>query len=163
VKGELILDVGCGPAVETKYFTSKGYDVFGIDLSAGMLKEARTTAPKAKFMEMDMTNLDFESNQFDGIWCCASLLHVKRDKLKDTIKGFRRVLKDDGILFLSLKKGEGEGFRNYPDGTKRFFTYYSKEELEIAVNEKFDVIKSYEMGKDPEGDTWIIIFANPVK
>ena len=44
-----VLDLGCGPGVETKKLTLRGFDVQGFDLSEGLLKIAREKLPSATF------------------------------------------------------------------------------------------------------------------
>ena len=88
-----ILDVGCGPGRDARYFCDKGARVTGIDLSSETLKIARSTAPDAHFVIMDMRSLDLVSTSFDGIWCCASLYHLPKVFVNTTLTEFYRVLK----------------------------------------------------------------------
>ena len=124
-KGKLILDVGCGPGRDVKYLMMNGYQVIGIDYSDGMLKEAKRRVPKGDFRKMDMRNLKFEKNTFDGIWACGSVIHIPKSEVKKVLIGFNRVLKPNGILYMCLKKGEGEELENRKNGNKKFFAYYS--------------------------------------
>jgi ubiquinone/menaquinone biosynthesis C-methylase UbiE len=150
--------VGCGPGRDTKYFLRKKFEVVGIDLSGGMLKEARKRVPKGKFMKMDVKKLRFKDGSFDGAWSNACLLHITKSQLEATLEELRRVLKRNGLLFVSFKSGNGEGFRGYPDGTRRFFAYYTKEEiLRLMKRFKFKILKSY-LFYDSDGDTFINIF-----
>ncbi len=87
-KGRKILDAGSGPGRDTRYFLRKGYDVVSIDKSQGMLDEAKLRVPNGNFIKMDMSNLKFAPKSFDGIWCCASLLHIKKSKAPKVIGSF---------------------------------------------------------------------------
>ncbi|WP_328987882.1 class I SAM-dependent methyltransferase [Thiorhodovibrio winogradskyi] len=49
---------------------------------------------------------------FDGIWACASLLHVPLDQLADALARLSRALKKDGVLYASFKYGRGEREHN---------------------------------------------------
>ncbi len=124
-----------------------------------MLEAARKIAPGGKFKQMDMLDLKLPLHSFDGIWCCASLLHVKKTKAGKALQNFRKVLREEGIIFISLKEGAGEMIKKYPDGTKRFFASYSMSEIKelISAND-LEVVKSYKNTNDPDGDIWLSIF-----
>src|SRR4051794_253905 len=68
-----ILDAGCGPGRDSKWFHERGFQTVGVDLSTGMLAEARRRAPGVDFRQSDLRSLAFPDGYFDGIWCCASL------------------------------------------------------------------------------------------
>jgi SAM-dependent methyltransferase len=52
-----ILDAGCGPGREVQYFSSRNLDCVGIDLSAGLINEARNRVPGGVFRLMDIATL----------------------------------------------------------------------------------------------------------
>ena len=69
-----ILDVGCGSGRDSLYFLNKGYNVISLDASEEMVKlSSELTKRKTLFMRIE--DIDFQ-DQFDGIWACASLLHL---------------------------------------------------------------------------------------
>jgi SAM-dependent methyltransferase len=83
----------------------RGYEVVAFDASAAI--EARLGPPRARgaahaFEEMAWRGV------FDGIWCCASLLHVPRALLQDVVPRLKAVLRPGGICYLSLKLGRSE-------------------------------------------------------
>ena len=118
--GGRILDFGCGSGRDTKYFTSKGYDVDAIDGSEELCKIASEyTGIQVKqmlFEELDEVEL------YDGVWACASILHVEKKQLPDIIKKIAIATKKGGVVYTSFKYGEFEGIRN-----GRFFTYLTEE------------------------------------
>jgi ubiquinone/menaquinone biosynthesis C-methylase UbiE len=157
LKGPKILDVGCGGGRDSLHFMEKGYDVTGVDLSSGMLEEAKRRVPNVKFMKMNMLNLEFPAASFDGIWCCASLLHIKKADAPEVLRGFSRVLKDDGVLFISVKEGEGETVKKYDEGNNLFFAYYSQKELlELVTGSGFAATVSLYTGMDKT--KWLCAF-----
>jgi SAM-dependent methyltransferase len=117
--GAHILDAGCGSGRDTKAFLDKDYCVTAIDASPEVARLARTFTGQPcgvlRFQDMEFRE------EFDGIWACASLLHVPRDEMPDVMSRFIQALKPAGILYLSLKEGDGE--RIAADG--RFFSNYS--------------------------------------
>ena len=118
--GGKILDFGCGSGRDTKYFLSKGYDVDAIDGSEELCKiTSEYTGIQVKQMLFD--ELD-EVELYDGVWACASILHVAKKQLPDIIKKIAIATKKSGVLYTSFKYGDFEGVRN-----GRFFTYLTEE------------------------------------
>ncbi|MFV1975806.1 MAG: class I SAM-dependent methyltransferase [Candidatus Scalindua sp.] len=117
-----ILDVGCGSGRDSKAFLGLGYRVLAIDASPAIAKlaEKYIQQPVEICRAQDISYVQ----QFDGIWACASLLHVPRCDLSDTLQRLLKALKPDGILYVSFKYGSNEYER---DG--RHFTNMNEAEL----------------------------------
>ena len=98
-----ILDLGCGSGRDSKYFAEKGYDVVALDPSPAMCAQTRALVHILVY-EMRAEKMQF-SNEFGGVWACASLLHVPRDKQKNVLHRIATALKDEGILYASWKYG----------------------------------------------------------
>ena len=121
--GGKILDFGCGSGRDTKYFISKGYDVDATDGSEELCKIASEyTGIKVK--QMLFAELD-EIELYDGVWACASILHVEKKQLSEIMKKIAIATKKGGIVYTSFKYGDFEGIRN-----GRFFTYLTEESFE---------------------------------
>ena len=105
-----ILDLGFGSGRDSLYFINKGYDVYAIDPSKKFCENAKRIGIKNVFQitaqEIVFTNL------FDGIWACASLLHVPSKELPKVFEKCANALKDGGIMYASFKYGDFEGERN---------------------------------------------------
>ena len=117
--GARILDLGCGSGRDSKYFLEKGYSVIPVDGSAAMCIAASEYL-HIPVRQMLFSELKFK-NEFDGIWACASLLHVRKTEIRDIMAKVERALKPDGVLYASFKYGEEE--KNI-DG--RHFSFYEK-------------------------------------
>jgi isopentenyl-diphosphate delta-isomerase type 1 len=121
--GALILDFGCGSGRDSRYFLSKGFRVEACDGSEEMVRAASKTAGipvrKMLFEELD------EEERYDGIFACASILHVPFEELPDILAKMERALKKDGAVYVSFKYGTFEGERN-----GRFFTDMTMERLQ---------------------------------
>ena len=108
--GAHILDLGCGSGRDVKYFLEQGYEVTAIDGSEKLCEKASAiTGLKIKnilFQDID------EVNMYDGVWACASLLHVEPDEFPGVLKKVTASLKDGGILYLSFKYGDFSGERD---------------------------------------------------
>jgi SAM-dependent methyltransferase len=133
--GQRILDVGCGPGSDAETFADRGYDVTGLDVTPSFLESARTNVPDAAFALGDMRHLPLADDSFDGVWACASLLHVPREDVPATLSEFDRVLDDGGTLYCSLKRGDESGF----DGDGRFFERHTTDAVrELLVDAGFE-------------------------
>ncbi len=140
-----VLDAGCGYGKELKLFVDAGYNVTGIDLSAGMLEQSKKNVPGAKLAQMDVRKLNFPKDAFDAVWCHTVLLHLPPTEAKKAIKEFYRVLKNGGILFASAKKAENSQGMTKEDikGLPRWFQYYTKEEfLDLFQSTGFNIIET---------------------
>lgn len=122
--GGRILDLGCGSGRDLRAFRERGFDACGIDASPTLAKLA-TGHSGVSCVPMRLEDLQSEA-EFDGIWACASLLHIRKGRLPPVLRRVRRALVPGGLLFASVRLGEGEV--TAADG--RLFAYYSLEELE---------------------------------
>jgi len=130
-----ILDIGCGHGRDMAWFEAQGMGVTGVDLSAGMLAQARQLVAGELIM-MDMRNLAFQSAQFDGAWCCASLLHLPKHEVPCVLKEIHRILKLGGVLALTVQEGSGEGWEaGYGKSVKRFFARYEEREMKAFLSD----------------------------
>lgn len=123
VAGDRVLDVGCGPGWETETFAERGYDPVGIDLTPAFLRLANDRAATGRFARMDMRQLSIVDDSVDGLWACASFLHVPRADAAATLAEFHRVLRS-GPLALAVKQGDGTvAGSTYEDDDRRFTLY----------------------------------------
>ncbi len=115
-----ILDFGCGSGRDTKYFLEKGFHVDAVDGSEELCKIAsRYTGTEVRqmlFSELDAVD------RYDGIWACASILHLPKREQGAVLRKMAAALKSDGVIYTSFKYGEFEGERN-----GRFFTDFTAE------------------------------------
>jgi len=105
-----ILDAGCGSGRDIRYFENRGYFASGFDSSSAMVNLAR------EFTGVDIqlqTFQEFQANQlYDGIWACASMLHVGRSEIDDVLSRLINGLKLNGVLYMSFKYGTEDRIRN---------------------------------------------------
>lgn len=131
-----ILDFGCGSGRDTKYFLEKGCHVVATDGSKKLCKEASNyTGIEVK--QMLFQDLNYVG-VFDGIWACASILHVSKMELLSIIRKMCNALKESGVIYTSFKYGEFEGERNgryFTDFTETSFQEYIYEISELAIEE----------------------------
>ena len=118
--GDYILDFGCGSGRDTKYFLERGFQVDAIDGSEELCKIASEyTGILVKHMLFEELA---EIEKYDGIWACASILHLSKNDLKNVFKIMTTAIKNGGIIYTSFKYGDFEGVRN-----GRYFTDFTYE------------------------------------
>ncbi|WP_165422912.1 class I SAM-dependent methyltransferase [Ktedonosporobacter rubrisoli] len=134
--GTRVLDVGCGDGLHMAWMEAQGFQVTGIDLSTGMLAQARARGVQGKLVQMDMCHLAFPPASFEGIWCCASLLHLPKAQAPMALDQLHRVLVPRGMLYLSIQEGEGEQWEvtRFAE-VERFFARYTSQEAKALLSQ----------------------------
>lgn len=141
--GGHILDAGCGAGRDAKAFLEIGYRVTAIDASPEMAQSA-TDLTGQHCEVLSFQKMEFKE-RFDGIWACASLLHVPKHEMSNVMHRFIRALKVGGIFYISLKEGEGEGMAE--DG--RFFNYYTEDSFRVFLK-NFPILQEIAVWKTEE-------------
>ena len=104
--GGRILDAGCGSGRDALAFRVRGFEVVAFDASAALARLAAEhcglPVEVLRFQDLDWRD------RFDGIWACASLLHVPAAELPEVLHRLARALKPGGVLYASFKYGQGE-------------------------------------------------------
>lgn len=153
VKDEIkhILDAGCGSGRDSKVFMELGYQVTAIDASIKMCAKAEKWIGQP-VLHMTFDEIEFE-NEFDGIWACASLLHIAKNEMPDILKRFRLALKEDGIIYASFKYGNDERVVN-----GRFFNDYDEAVAELFESNGFEILEVFvtqDVREDKGRESWV--------
>jgi len=127
--GSHILDAGCGSGRDTKAFLDRGYVVTAFDGSPQMASFAsRYTGQECLVLRFQ--DVEFHE-KFDGIWACASLLHVPKREMKDVYVRLVAALKPGGVMYASFIAGDG--VRVSQDG--RLYSSYTAKSLREMLKE----------------------------
>ncbi len=152
-KNGKILDIGFGSGRDMIYFSSKNYEVEGIDPTITFVVNMKEKGFKVHRLTVE--EMQYE-NEFEGIWACASLLHVKRADLLETLKKCKRALKANGIMYCSFKYGNCEIIKD-----DRYFNYLNEETLKEIINidgfKIVDIKKSNDVRMNRSDEKWINI------
>jgi SAM-dependent methyltransferase len=108
VCGSRVCDLGCGPGHVTAYLSSRGIDVFGIDLSPAMIDVARRRSHAIQFVVGDMRNLDLPAGSLGGIVSLYAIIHLRRKAVLGVLREMFRVLRPSGRLLLACHRGNGK-------------------------------------------------------
>lgn len=131
--GTRVLDIGSGTGQLAIWLVAQGFNVQCIDPSLEMVKRCREKG----LMTIQTTIQNYQpDSSFSMIFAILSLIHVPKATLPNQIKKISEALLQDGVLFLAMIEGQGEGFFNEAD-TSRFFAYYSAKEIEDILQPYF--------------------------
>ncbi len=157
--GACVLDFGCGSGRDTKAFLDLGFQVDALDGSEELcVLASRYTGIPVKHMLFN--GLD-AADRYDGIWACASILHLPRAELVEVISKLELALKLGGVLYASFKLGDFEGMRN-----GRYFIDFMEESLKefwtFPGLKIFDVWVTQDVREDRKERQWINLLARRV-
>lgn len=156
-----ILDLGCGAGRDSKAFINAGYKVTAMDGSEELCKVARA------YIGQDVICSTFQAYQpneeFDGIWACASLLHLSYDDIISVMSKLANFLKTNGCFYASFKYGDFSGIRN-----GRFFQNMTEEEFKKILEKipSYKVISSKitsDVRPGRENEKWLSIFLKKIE
>ena len=109
-KNATIIDLGCGAGRDSKAFIGAGYNVIAIDGSTELCKIASDFIGQQVICS---TFQEYEPNEnVDGIWACASLLHLSTDDVVSIMNKLSNHLNKGGCFYVSFKYGDFAGLRN---------------------------------------------------
>ena len=121
-KGGRILDLGCGSGRDSKAFLNAGFQVTAVDGSEELCRIA------GDFIGQPVLCVTFQeyvpAESFDGIWACASLLHIPFEDLSAVMARLAGSLNSGGCFYVSFKYGDFRGVRS-----GRFFQDMTEDSL----------------------------------
>ncbi|MET9273206.1 class I SAM-dependent methyltransferase [Kribbella sp. NPDC003557] len=100
-------DLGCGTGRITTYLDGRGMDVFGVDLTPGMIEVARREYPELRFEVGSLFDLDLKDGELAAALAWYSLVHTPREDLPAVFGELFRVLRPGGHLLHGFKVGAG--------------------------------------------------------
>ena len=149
-----ILDFGCGPGRDIKYFQSLGHRTVGLDGSKMFCTMARQYT-QCKISQQNFLKLTLEQQAFDGIFANASLFHVPSKELPRVLIELHTTLRPEGILFLSNPRGNQEGWNG-----QRYGHYMQFQDSQVYLERAgFEILDHYYRppGKPINEQPWLAI------
>ncbi|MDM8533197.1 class I SAM-dependent methyltransferase [Clostridiaceae bacterium HSG29] len=158
---DIILDLGCGSGRDSLYFHNKGYNVISLDGSIKIIEHLKI------ILKNEIVFSTFEEyktdKKFDGIWACASLLHVKKESMEEILLKYIDLLSVNGIFFISFKLRDNNFSNN-----GRVFTCFTENSLKILLNKLLGIeiikfIETKDVRKNRENEKWISVIIKRIK
>lgn len=163
-----VLDVGCGPGQVTAYLAERGLDVSGVDLSPGMIENARRLHPQCRFSVASATDLELDAESLGGVLGWWSLFNLPREVLPQVLASFARALKPGGHLLTATHAGEGDLVRTEAYGREgvRWTTHRWRPEEFAGVIEGagLRVVADLRLAGDDQAGPGVVVMAKkPVR
>jgi ubiquinone/menaquinone biosynthesis C-methylase UbiE len=103
----ICVDFGCGPGHTTKFLFDAGLsNIIGVDISPGMVNEAKRIFPYIKFETGDLLALAYGENCFASAIAFYAIVHFDYDQIADAFREVNRVLKKDAHFLFSFHVGD---------------------------------------------------------
>lgn len=154
--GGRILDAGCGSGRDSKAFLKHGYSVVAFDASREMCRFASEYLG-TEVWQMRFDEICFEE-EFDGVWACASLLHVEPDNIIDAVKRLVNALKENAVLYASFKYGDGMISKG-----ERSFTNMNEEGIyQLMIGCGLEIVEcdiSQDVRPDRKAERWMNVIS----
>lgn len=159
-QGGRILDAGCGSGRDSKAFKQHGFSVVAFDASREMCRMA------SEFIGQEVWQMRFDEisfdDEFNGIWACASLLHVPEEELANVFSRLNKALVNDGVMYASFKYGEGRMTK----GERSFINFTEKSVKDLFADAGFNVLEvgittDVRLGRDDE--KWVNVIGRKIK
>lgn len=130
-----LCDLGCGPGHLAAHLKSLGAEVLGIDLSPGMIAEAKRRYPPIDYRVGDMLQLELSNESLGGIAAFYSIIHIERDLLDRATAEMHRVIVPGGLAALAFHRGQGTFHEEEALGKPIPFdcTLYEPEEMALSM------------------------------
>jgi len=148
-----ILDAGTGSGRDALAFQNDGYLVSAFDASPSMVRAAMDHSG-IPVRQMCFESFEWE-HAFEGIWACASLLHVAYADLTRVMHNLSAHLVAEGVLYASFKLGKGERQsegRHFTDMTEITFSTLLDECPELR---QIDVWRTEDCRVDKPDQSWL--------
>jgi SAM-dependent methyltransferase len=145
-----LLEIGAGTGHDSRFFQDQGLETVCIDLSPVMVELCRQKGLTTYVM--DMGDIQFPDGSFDAIYSMNSLLHLPKAELPAVLREMDRILRTGGMVYLGVYGGyDQEGIREEDSYIpKRFFSYFTDENLEREVTKVFDILSFKQIFLEPE-------------
>ena len=136
-----VLEIGSGGGRDALELEKRGISVRRTDISKGFVKLLRKSGFEADLLDPltdDLTDLQRPGMRYDGVWACASLIHVAREDFGTVLKRLAEATRTGGPLHASVREGDGEEVSVHGSAAapRHYFeTYWREPALRAALSD----------------------------
>ncbi|HWA10715.1 MAG TPA: class I SAM-dependent methyltransferase [Opitutaceae bacterium] len=106
-----VLDLGCGPGLDSQFLREQGLAVDACDISEEAIAESRKLNPGVRHMQADARDLaPYADGKFDLVVAGLSLHYFEREDSHRAFGAVHRVLKPDGFFLFRLNAWDDHEF-----------------------------------------------------
>jgi SAM-dependent methyltransferase len=161
--GARVLEIGSGPGRDARALEEAGLSVRCTDVTpafVSLLRAAGFDADVVDPLTDDLSDPAAPGTPYDAVWAGACLLHVDRDDLTTVLSRLGEATRRGGLLYASLKEGDGESWSVHGNiAAPRFFTYWREEPLRAAVSAAGWSVEHVVHGDGLRGERWLEVLA----
>jgi SAM-dependent methyltransferase len=125
--GSGVVELGCGNGTAETRALAERFDVTGVDLSEEQLRRARERVPRVKFVQADLTSVEFAESSLDAVCAFYVFNHVPRELLAGVFDRIHRWLRPGGLFLASLGASDVEGWHGDWLGVPMYFSSFTPE------------------------------------
>jgi SAM-dependent methyltransferase len=138
-----VLEIGCGDGRDAKEICRRTPNYLGVDISEEFIKLAQENVPEGRFEVADMASFSYPEN-LDIVFAFASLLHLNKSEVKTVFRGVAKVLRQNGIFYISSKYRPEYAEELQEDRFgRRLFYYYNTEIMAELAGPEYEVAKTW--------------------
>jgi SAM-dependent methyltransferase len=161
--GARVLEIGSGSGRDARTLEEAGVSVRRTDITPAFVRLLREGGYDADVIDPlvdDLADPAAPGTPYAGVWADASLLHVEREDLPRVLSRLADATEEGGVLFVSVKEGDGEDWSLHGNVTApRFFTFWREEPLRSALAAAGWDVVSVARDTGTQGEGWLLVEA----
>lgn len=162
-EGARVLEIGSGSGRDAAAIEAAGASVRRSDVTPAFVEMLRADGLEADLLDPLTDELDDPQRPgvpYDAVWASASLLHVARTDLPVVLRRLAEATRQDGLLRMSLKEGDGDGWSTHGVvPTPRRFVYWREPALREVLEVSGWEVLSVDRGEGLRGESWLGVVA----
>jgi SAM-dependent methyltransferase len=162
--GSRVLEIGSGGGRDARALEQTGLRVRRTDVTPGFVELLRAEGYEADLVDPltdDLGDPAAPGTPYAGVWANACLLHVRREDLPGVLARLGEATAGDGLIYATVKEGDGEGWSVHGNVTSpRLFTYWREGPLREAFEAAGWSVEHVGHHQDPGGSGWLEVLAS---
>jgi SAM-dependent methyltransferase len=157
--GAKVLELGCGTGLATSDLAER-FDVVGVDFSAACLERARRNAPRARYVQADITRLGIRPTALDAVVAFYSPIHVPRHEQGEVFGKAAQWLRPGGVFVATLGSADlPAGTDDDWRGVEMYWSSYNVQtNLALAGDAGFDVLSARVVPQEEDGKVFSFLW-----